>query len=223
MADSTITVDFSAMGDWLTDMAYGTNAAVASRNSLKTDSPFTPATHSYTISCADTEQQVYTWVASSEKNVGIQAIYNQLFNSSLYHGKEKIVEPASGASSGVYLNRLLMKENPIAGMVTVRLTKEENGVTLYQDYVTHFNRTLTLKDMTAQCDGAAAAPEKEDGTKGFAPGVKTYSVTVSMAAQNLERNTAAYSMRKNTRSIPVSFWRGRQWEGTPPTLAVSIC
>lgn len=199
MADSTITVDFSAMGDWLTDMAYGTNAAVASRNSLKTDSPFTPATHSYTISCADTEQQVYTWVASSEKNVGIQAIYNQLFNSSLYHGKEKIVELTSGASSGVYLNRLLMKENPIAGMVTVRLTKEENGVTLYQDYVTHFNRTLTLKDMTAQCDGAAAAPEKEDGTKGFAPGVKTYSVTVSMAAQNLELRRKRSGLHGGTR------------------------
>ena len=192
VADSTITVDFTSMGDWLTDMAYGVNAAASSKNSLKTDDSFTPATHSYTVSYEDTELAVYAWVASSEKNVGIQAIYNQVFNSSLYHGKEKTVELTSGATSGVQLNRLLMQRNPIAGTVTVRLTKEENGVTLYQDYVTRFNRTLTLKDMTAQCDGAAAALEKEDGTKGFVPGVKTYSVTVSMAAQKLELRLSRY-------------------------------
>ena len=44
----------------------------------------------------------------------------------------------------------------------------------------------------AQCDGAAAALEKEDGTKGFTPSVKTYSVTVSMAAQNLELFLSRY-------------------------------
>ena len=192
VADSTIAVDFSAMGDWLTDMAYGKNAAASDKNSLKTDASFTPANHSYTVSYEDTELAVYAWVASSEKNIGIQAIYNQLFNSSLYHGKERTVDLTSGATSGVQLNRLLMKENPIANTVTVRLTKEENGVTLYQDYVTRFNRTLTLKDMTASCDGATAALEKEDGTKGFAPSVKTYSVTVSMAAQKLELFLSRY-------------------------------
>ena len=192
VADSTITVDFSAMGDWLTDMAYGVNAAAASKNSLKTDTPFTPATHSYTVSYEDTELAVYAWVASSEKNVSIQTIYNQVFSGSLYHGKEKTVDLTSGATFGEQLQRLLMQRNPIAGTVTIRLTKEENGVTFYQDYVTRFNRTLTLKDMTAQCDGAVAALEKEDGTKGFAPGVKTYSVTVSMAAQNLELRLSRY-------------------------------
>ena len=192
VADSTITVDFSSMGDWLTDMAYGKNAAASDKNSLKTDASFTPANHSYTVSYEDTELAVYAWVTGSEKDLSIQAIYNQVFNSSLYHGKERIIDLTSDATSGVQLNRLLMQRNPIENTVTVRLTKEENGVTLYQDYVTHFNRTLTLKDMTAKCDGAAAALEKGDGTKGFTPGVKTYSVTVSMAAQNLELFLSRY-------------------------------
>ena len=192
VANSTIIVDFSSMSDWLTSLAYGKKAGASSKNSLKTDAPFTPATHSYTVSYEDTEHMVYAWAATGEKNVSIQAIYNQVFSGSLYHGKEKTVDLPSGAASGTLLNRLLMKENPVAGTVTIRLTKEENGVTFYQDYVTRFDRTLTLKDMTAQCDGAAAALEKEDGTKGFTPGVKTYSVTVSMAAQNLELFLSRY-------------------------------
>ena len=192
VADSTITVDFSSMSDWLTSLAYGKKAGAASKNSLKTDASFTPENHSYRVSYEDTEHMVYAWVATGEKNVSIQAIYNQVFSGSLYHGKEKTVDLPSGAASGTLLNRLLMKENPVAGTVTIRLTKEENGVTFYQDYVTRFDRTLTLKDMTAQCDGAAAALEKEDGTKGFTPGVKTYSVTVSMAAQNLELRLSRY-------------------------------
>ena len=192
VANSTIIVDFSSMSDWLTSLAYGKKAGAASKNSLKTDAPFTPATHSYTVSYEDTEHMVYAWAATGEKNVSIQAIYNQVFSGSLYHGKEKTVDLPSGAASGTLLNRLLMKENPVAGTVTIRLTKEENGVTFYQDYVTRFDRTLTLKDMTAQGDGAAAALEKEDGTKGFTPSVKTYSVTVSMAAQNLELRLSRY-------------------------------
>ena len=192
VANSTIIVDFSSMSDWLTSLAYGKKAGAASKNSLKTDASFTPENHSYRVSYEDTEHMVYAWAATGEKNVSIQAIYNQVFSGSLYHGKEKTVDLPSGAASGTLLNRLLMKENPVAGTVTIRLTKEENGVTFYQDYVTRFDRTLTLKDMTAQCDGAAAALEKENGTKGFTPGVKTYSVTVSMAAQNLELRLSRY-------------------------------
>lgn len=193
VADSTITVDFSSMSDWLTSLAYGKKAAAASKNSLKTDASFTPENHSYRVSYEDTEHMVYAWAATGEKNVSIQAIYNQVFSGSLYHGKEKTVDMIPGAASGTQLNRLLMKENPVSGTVTLRLTKVENGITFYQDYLTKFTRTLTLKDITASCDGAAATLTREDGTTGFASGVKSYSVTVSMAAQNLELGLSRYA------------------------------
>lgn len=193
VADSTITVDFSSMSDWLTSLAYGKKAGAASKNSLKTDASFTPENHSYRVSYEDTEHMVYAWAATGEKNVSIQAIYNQVFSGSLYHGKEKTVDLIPGAASGTQLNRLLMKENPVSGTVTLRLTKVENGITFYQDYLTKFTRTLTLKDITASCDGAATTLTREDGTTGFAPGVKSYSVTVSMAAQNLELGLSRYA------------------------------
>ena len=192
VANSTITVDFGGMGDWLTELAYGTNRGSTYKNSLKTASGFTPEIHSYEVSYVDTEHLVYAWAASGEKGVSIQAIYDQVFSGDLYHGKKKIVDLTSGAASGELLNRLLMKENPVANTLTIRLIREENGVTYYQDYLTEFTRTLTLKDMSAKCDGAAAVLMKEDATAGFTPGVKTYSVTVSMAAQNLELFLSRY-------------------------------
>ena len=192
VANSTITVDFDAMGDWLTELAYGPNGGGNYKNTLKPTASFTPENHSYEISYPDTEHLVYVWAASGEKNVTIQAIYTQLFSYSLYHGKEKVVDLTSGVSSGMLLMRLLMDENPVANSLTIRLTKEENGVTYYQDYRTEFRRTLTLKDMSARCDGAAATLLQEDGATGFVPEKKAYSVTVSMAAKDLELSLSRY-------------------------------
>ena len=192
VADSTITVDFAAMGDWLAELAFGPNGGGNFKNTLKPTASFTPENHSYEIVSPDTEHLVYVWAASGEKNATIQAIYTQLFSGSLYHGKKRTVDLTSGASSGTQLIRLLMKENPVANSLTIRLTKEENGVTYYQDYVTEFRRTLTLKDMSARCDGAAATLLQENGTTGFVPGKKSYSVKVSMAAKNLTLSLSCY-------------------------------
>lgn len=193
VADSLITVDFTQMGDWLTELAYGTRVSAGYKDTLKPDPGFSSGDHSYKVTYADTEQSVYAWAATSESDVSIDAIYSQIFSSSLYHGKEKMVTLTSGKTNGEFLQRFLMSENPIENTLTVRLTREENGVTYYQDYVTEFTRTLTLKDMSAKCDGASAVLTGEDGTTGFAPAVKEYSVTVSMAAQNLELALSCYT------------------------------
>lgn len=193
VANSLITVDFESMGDWLNELAYGTKVSAGYKNTLKPESSFSPENHSYKVPYADTEQTVYVWVTGSESDTCIEAMYSQIFSSSLYHGKEKTVELISGQTNGEFLQRFLMSENPIENTLTVRLTKEENGVTYYQDYVTDFTRTLTLKGMTAKCDGVSAVLTGEDGTTGFAPAVKEYSVTVSMAAQNLELALSCYT------------------------------
>ena len=193
VADSTITVDFTAMGDWLTELAFGTKAGSGYKNTLKPTAAFTPENHSYTVHYPDTEHLVYGWAATDEADVRIQAIYSQLFGSSLYHGKQLTCELTSGAASGTQFRRLLMNGNPIANTLTVRLTKTENGVTYYQDYVVDFDRTLTLKGLSALCDGAAAPLVREDGTVGFVPGENDYSLTVSMAAKELELSLSCYN------------------------------
>ena len=181
-ADSTIHVDVPTE-DWLADLALGFGGQASRyKGTLSLDAEFSPDHHRYAAVLADTEHIPYLWV---ESDAAIEAIYTQIFASSLYHGVEKRVELTSGKTTGEKLSRILMDENPIENTLTVRLHKEVDGIDCYQDYIIDLHRRLTLEDLTAECDGLSLVLTQEDGSTGFDPSVTDYSVTVSMAAQEL--------------------------------------
>lgn len=182
-ADSTIHVSVPTE-DWLDALALGFGGQAARyKDTLKLDSAFDTADHSYTAVLADTEHIPYLWAEAQE--VTIEALYRQIFASSLYHGVEKRVELTSGKTTGEKLTRILMDENPIENTLTLRLSKEIDGILCYQDYVIALRRSLSLESLSAACDGLGLVLEQEDGTAGFDPEVTEYSVTVSMAAREL--------------------------------------
>lgn len=183
-ADSTIRVDVQTE-DWLSALAFGTGKASGKKDTLPLDTPFSPSQHSYEGQYVDTEHNAYIW-ASAQNGVKIQALYTQTARSALYHGILMEKDLTSGYSTGVQLNRFLMDENPLANTITIRLSKEVSGTTYYQDYEVAFSRILTLKNLSAKCDGIATSLTKENGSSGFASDVKEYSITVSMAASVLE-------------------------------------
>ena len=187
-ADSTIQVSVPRE-DWLKELALGFGGQSSRyRDTLKLDTAFDPAVHSYTATLVDTEHIPYVWVTAED--AAIHAIYDQIFASSLYHGQEKTVELISGKTTGEKLARFLMDENPHENAVTIRLSRESDGILCYQDYVIRVNRSLTLEAMTARCDGLAMTLVQPDGTTGFDPAVTEYAVTVSMAARELELDYA---------------------------------
>ena len=193
VANSTITVDFADMENWLSELSFGTAKQAKFKNTLPLNTEFTPGNHSYQATYIDTEHNAFLWVSSDEADVEITALYTQLFTDEIYHGKEYQIDLLSGSATGEKLNRFLMDENPIENTLTVRLTKESNGVTYYQDYLVEFKRELTLRDTTAKCDGVTVTLVQEDGTPGFLPNVRTYDVTVSMAAQALDLSFVSYT------------------------------
>lgn len=192
VANSIIEVNFADMGDWLTDLAFGTSKAAKYKNTVLPDTAFSADNHSYRMSCIDTEHNYFVWVSSKE-DVKIQAVYTQLFSTELYHGKEYSLELTSGLNTGTKLNRFLMDENPIENQLVIRLSKEESGVTYYQDYTVDFCRILSLKDISAKCDDATAVLLQDDGTVGFDPVKKEYSVKVSMAAMAVTLDFSCYT------------------------------
>ena len=193
VANSLITVDFAEMSDWLTELAFGFGGKNGKyKNTLPLNKDYSAADHSYEVAFVDTENLAYVWVTSTEPDVEIEAIYNQVFSSNLYHGKEYLISLTSGVSQGEQLKRFLMDENPIENTVTIRLTKVEDGVTYYQDYVVDFRRTLTLKNLSAKCDGITTVINQMNGTLGFASDYKEYFVRVSMAAQQLQLDLSYY-------------------------------
>ena len=74
------------------------------------------------------------------ENTKIQAIYKQLFSNDVYHDKVLQMELDSDYKPGQMLNRFLMDENPFENTLTIRLSRENNGVLYYQDYEVQFKR-----------------------------------------------------------------------------------
>ena len=177
------------MGDWLTDLALGTASGNKNKGNLPLNIAFNPENHTYETTYIDTEHNVYLWASGSGD---IQAQYTQVFADAVYHGVGYYIDMVSGKKTGEKLNRLLMDENPIENTLTVRLTKEENGVTCYQDYLVESHRELTLKDIAAKCDGVTTTLVQEDGTPGYLSNIRNYDVTVSMAAQMLDLTFEKY-------------------------------
>jgi len=190
-AGEIITVSFDNVEDWLTELAFGNGEASGLKNSIPLTSPFQPEKHHYQTELVDTEHLAFLWVKAVDIDTTIEAMYYQTFALGLYHGKSYTVQVDSGKTTGKQISRLLMDENPIENSVTIRLTKNINGVTHFQDYVVNFKRTLTLKQLSAACDGVPTVIQHSDGKTGFDPTVKEYSVKVSLAAKQLELNVAA--------------------------------
>ena len=190
VADSTITVDVPTE-DWLTGLAFGNKSSGTYKGKLELDSAFSAADHQYEVQYVDTEHNAYVWVTGAS-DVTIKAIYNQIYASSLYHGKERTVSLTSGKATGAQLNRFLMDENPYENTVTVRLSKDVDGVTHYQDYLVAFKRQLTLEKINCVCDGVTATLLQKDGTTGFKNTVNEYDIKVSMAASSLEIDLTRY-------------------------------
>lgn len=187
VAGSIITVDFSQMEHWLTELAFGSSKAGKDKGNLSTTEPFTPEQHSYTMVLPDTEHLVYLWVTGEKQNLKIQAQYSQLFETELYMGKSMTLDLNSGYTTGTQLKRFLVQDNPTGNTVTIRLTKDvgTDGITYYQDYVVRFTKSLTLKDLRASYDGVSAQLQASDDTADFEPEKLDYSILIPMAAQEL--------------------------------------
>ena len=190
VANSTIRVDVPT-DDWLKELAFGTQDGGKYKGTLELDTEFSSEDHSYKLAYVDTEHITYAWVVSDEE-VKIQAIYLQNFATSLYHGKKYTVGLESGKTAGIELKRFLMDENPVENTVTIRLSKQVDGVTCYQDYMVEVKRTLTLENVSANCEGMPITLIQGDGKQGFSSSVKEYSVTVSMLADRLDLTLFRY-------------------------------
>ena len=191
VADSTIRVDVPTE-DWMSVLAFGTKQGKKYKDDVPLDTAFDPADHTYAVRYVDTEHNIYVWMDSSEP-VTAKAHYNQKFASTLYHDQPYTIDLDPGKATGVQLKRFLMDENPHENVVTIRLTQEKDGHTIYQDYVVEVKRSLTLENLSTTCQGVAITLVQPNNETGFKSDVKEYSVKVSMTAGSLRINAVAHN------------------------------
>lgn len=183
-AGSTIRVDVPAE-DWLSELSLGIKTGTKYKGSLSFLPAFTASTHRYTLTRADGEQAVAIWVNTAESDVDVEVFYNQIASYSTYHGKQQKLTLTAGQKGGVQLNRFLLADNAYGNTATIRLSQTQNGITNYQDYEILVDRSLSLKTLDAQSGGSTVTLVQPDGSYGFEREVRSYSLTVPMAADTL--------------------------------------
>ena len=191
-AGSTIDVDVS-VENWLTDLAFGYGGyGKKFKNTLALDQTFASDIHEYKVKFIDFEHLPYIW-ADGDSDADMKVFYQQVDSVDRYHGKTKSIAIEAGNLLGEKMSKFLMANNPTENTATIRLTKEIDGITHYQDYVVDFDRKLTLENISAKCEGVTTTLVQKDGTAGYTAAVNAYDIKVSMAARTLDLNLQAYT------------------------------
>lgn len=163
--------------DALTALSLGQEATLNSPYPLK--EAVAPGTHRYTLTVGDRNAALFVKAAGTA-GMTVQALYTSIAATAAFHGKARTVTVTNGGSRGQSLANALLG-NAQGNEITLRFSREENGITQYQDYVIQVERALSLRDLQAECGGITCRLEPA-----YSPAVTEYEVTVPMAAASLD-------------------------------------
>ena len=163
--------------DALTALSLGQEATLNSPYPLK--EAVAPGTHRYTLTVGDRNAALFVKAAGTA-GMTVQALYTSIAATAAFHGKARTVTVPNGGSRGQSLANALLG-NAQGNEITLRFSREEDGITQYQDYVIQVERALSLRDLQAECGGITCRLEPA-----YSPAVTEYEVTVPMAAASLD-------------------------------------
>ena len=163
--------------DALTALSLGQEATLNSPYPLK--EAVAPGTHRYTLTVGDRNAALFVKAAGTA-GMTVQALYTSIAATAAFHGKARTVTVTNGGSRGQSLANALLG-NAQGNEITLRFSREEDGITQYQDYVIQVERALSLRDLQAECGGITCRLEPA-----YSPAVTEYEVTVPMAAASLD-------------------------------------
>lgn len=163
--------------DALTSLSLGNMAQMNKLYALS--ETVEPGTHQYTLTVEDRSSSLFLKAAGTE-GMTIQALYTTVSETASGHGKRRTVTVKQSDTKGTGLPSALMS-NAEGNEITLRFSREEDGITQYQDYVIQVERALSLRDLQAECGGITCRLEPA-----YSPAVTEYEVTVPMAAASLD-------------------------------------
>lgn len=163
--------------DALTSLSLGNMAQMNKLYALS--ETVEPGTHQYTLTVEDRSSSLFLKAAGTE-GMTIQALYTSIAATAAFHGKARTVTVTQSDTKGTGLPSALMS-NAEGNEITLRFSRETEGVTQYQDYRIQVQRALSLRSLTAECGGITCRLEPA-----YSPAVTEYEVTVPMAAASLD-------------------------------------
>ncbi len=163
--------------DALTSLSLGNMAQMNKLYALS--ETVEPGRHQYTLTVEDRSSSLFLKAAGTA-GMTVQALYTSIAATAAFHGKARTVTVTNDGSRGQSLANALLG-NAQGNEITLRFSREEDGITQYQDYVIQVERALSLRDLQAECGGITCRLEPA-----YSPAVTEYEVTVPMAAASLD-------------------------------------
>lgn len=172
----------------LKDFVLYDTSSVSTREEVVPDQAFDPSLYAYTYIISDANTSVYAQAAASD-GYTVTARYTQQSTNSSYHGVDrevKITKTADASATAQNLTRSIMKSG-YGNTITIRASKEENGVAYYQDYTAKINRRLHLETMTVSTAAGNVTLVDENGAMiSFDRDILTYYMDLSSGTTQLK-------------------------------------
>ncbi len=214
-----LSVSVDSSKHWLSALSFRNSNSATGGTAHELTPSFAKATHSYSLTVPDFDNQVYIWasVSAEAQSATITASYTQLSSKRELNGKARTEVVASGAATGQTLLNLAAYGG-YGNELTVRVSQTQGNITSYQDYVLQVKRTLSLDSLSLVNGSRNLLLRQADSSKtGFDQLVSDYTVDVPETAEKLSLNYICnyntilfgnegdgYSMSVNGESVPTS-------------------
>ncbi|HMM06511.1 MAG TPA: S-layer homology domain-containing protein [Clostridiales bacterium] len=215
----TVPVSVDSSKHWLSALSFRNSNSATGGAAYDLTPAFAKASHAYTMTVSDFDNQVYIWATTSAEaqSATVTVSYTQLSSQRDYNKKEQTTVLASGAVTG----QTLLNFAPYGGYgneLTVRVSQTQGNITSYQDYVLQAKRTLTIDSLSLLNGERNLTLQRTGSSKtGFDGSISDYTVEIPETTEKLSLNYVCnltvtlfgqendgYSVTVNGQSVPVS-------------------
>ena len=185
----TVTAAEPDTADALADFALYNGSSASTRKAYEPDRPFSTERHGMSAAVPDAVSLIYAQ-ATPAAGYTVQALYDRQTNNAQTHGTPYAVsiQREVGPSGAAALSSCVTAGG-FGQTVTVRLSRADGDVTLYQDYELKLRRALHLRSL-ALASGETEIPLTDPGGTSvtFDRDVTEYAVTVDRSLTEMTLN-----------------------------------
>ena len=140
--------------DALQDFALYDSPSASIRELYESTTEFSPEIHNYTYTITD-ENSLAAVQATFKEEYTAMACYNKQSMTESQHGVEYqvVIEEAVNSTQKAVTLKQLIVACGYEQFLTIRISKEKEGITWYQDYDMELVRSIHLKDLKPEVDG----------------------------------------------------------------------
>ena len=186
--NATVTVAAPVVETAMTKFALYDGSSKTTRKELVSETEFSSDIYEYTYVVSDANSALYAQATKESAYTATAKYTKKSATSTAVHNVEAAVNIAKTVSSTGTTTSLTaaVAKSGYGNTITLRLWKEADNVTYYQDYILHINRSLHLADLSVSIDtGSLSFVDANKASLAFDRDIFEYSVLVPSSTEQV--------------------------------------